>query len=141
DHPMHMGFQTKGLIETADLILVLECDVPWLPALESPPDGCRVVHLGEDPACQRYPTRGFPVDLAIMADATAILTELDRVLAAGGYASDTMVGLRRDRLQKKRETMRARWQAQLNAAASDDCIRPEWISHCINEAVGPHAII
>jgi len=28
DHPMHMGFEPGGLIGEADLILVVDCDVP-----------------------------------------------------------------------------------------------------------------
>lgn len=141
DHPMHLGFQTKGLLDTADLVLVLECDVPWLPALESPPTGCRVVHLGMDPAFTRYPTRGFPVDLSIMAGTAAILSELERMLETAGLASDAAVAHRRLRLKSSRDAMRALWQAQGDAAATDPFIRPEWISRCLYDAVGPDAII
>ena len=33
----------------ADLVIVLESDVPWIPHLQHPPAGCRVAHIGEDP--------------------------------------------------------------------------------------------
>ena len=46
---MHFGFEPAALVADADLVIVLECDVPWYPHLQHPPAGCRVAHIGEDP--------------------------------------------------------------------------------------------
>src|SRR5262249_49864887 len=48
-HPMYQGPQPRPLLPEADLVLVLECDVPWIPSIEHPPAGCRIAHIGEDP--------------------------------------------------------------------------------------------
>src|SRR3954467_7185998 len=58
-HPMHFGFDPAGMIEDADLIVVIESDVPWILDTQLPPPGCRIAHIGEDPAFQRYPMRSF----------------------------------------------------------------------------------
>ena len=68
-HPMHFGFEPGALLTDADLVIVLESDVPWIPHLQHPPGGCRVAHIGEDPFYVRYPMRRFPSDLAIQAGA------------------------------------------------------------------------
>jgi acetolactate synthase-1/2/3 large subunit len=68
-HPMHFGFDPARLLGHADLVVVIESDVPWIPSLQQPPTGCRVAHIGEDPAFTRYPMRSFPCDLAIKASA------------------------------------------------------------------------
>jgi len=141
-HAMHFGYQVKPLLEEADLVVVLDCDVPWLPALESPPAACRVAHVASDPAFVRYPTRGFPVDLAITADPVPALGALTRVLDAAGTAGSAPVAHRRTALAARRSALRATWQAQGDAAAADtEHIRPEWISRCISEAVGDTAVI
>ena len=56
------------LLAEADLVIVLDCDVPWIPSQQSPPAGCRVAHIGVDPGFARYPMRSFPSDLSIAAD-------------------------------------------------------------------------
>ncbi|MGA7863259.1 MAG: thiamine pyrophosphate-binding protein, partial [Stellaceae bacterium] len=65
DHPCHLGYDAGPYLDGADAILVLECDVPWIPSLEAPRPACRVIHLGVDPLFSRYPIRGFPCDLAV----------------------------------------------------------------------------
>ena len=59
-HAMHFGFEPGTLLADADLVIVLESDVPWIPHLQHPPGGCRVAHIGEDPFYVRYPMRSFP---------------------------------------------------------------------------------
>jgi len=48
----------------ADLILVLDCDVPWTPSRQAPGLESKVVHIGVDPLFSRYPIRGFAADVA-----------------------------------------------------------------------------
>jgi len=140
-HDMHLGYAPRALLEAADLVLVLECDVPWLPALEGPPAGCRVAHIAEDPAFSHYPTRGFPVDLAIRADVAVALRELAATLARRAPSGDAVLAARRASLAERRVAMRANWRAQAQAAGEAQHIQPEWISRCLADAVGPDAII
>src|SRR2546421_11846140 len=49
DHPCHLGYDASPYLDGADAILVLECDVPWIPSLKAPRPECRVIHLGVDP--------------------------------------------------------------------------------------------
>ncbi|MFK5282800.1 hypothetical protein ACI3PL_24860, partial [Lacticaseibacillus paracasei] len=77
DHPMHLGYWPTPLLATADLVIVLDCDVPWIPSQESPPAACRVANIGTDPSFARYPMRSFPSDLSIAADPAAALAALD----------------------------------------------------------------
>src|ERR1700751_4809233 len=36
DHPCHLGYDAGHWLDDADAILVLECDVPWIPSLKAP---------------------------------------------------------------------------------------------------------
>ncbi len=142
-HDMHLGFQTKPFLQDADLVIVLECDVPWIPSLENPPADCKVVHIAEDPAFSRYPTRAFPVDISIRADCTVALQALGAELAKLlPEASDTpSVAERRSLIASRRKTLREGWKTQAEKAGQAAHITPEQISRCISDTAGPDAII
>ncbi len=144
EHDMHLGYSPKALLAEADLVIVLECDVPWLPSLEGPQESCRIIHIAEDPAFSRYPTRGFPVDLAIRADCAVVLRALEEELVsrvANGSLQREALEARRQRIAGQRTALRSSWRSLGAAAAKADFIQPEWISRCLSDAVGPDAII
>ena len=140
-HPMHLGYQPRPLLDEADLVIVLDCDVPWFPSLEGPPPGCRIVHIGEDPAFIRYPIRSFPADLSITASTAPALAALEAALARAVPAEDVRVQARRERLTRRSAELRAKWAAEGKAKGEGEAIGPEWLSHVIGEAVGPEAIV
>src|SRR5258706_1328190 len=67
DHAMHLGYDPNALLREADAVLVVECDVPWIPREAQPRDDAPVIQLGIDPLYARYPIRGFRADLAVPA--------------------------------------------------------------------------
>src|SRR5215475_5214478 len=48
DHPLHHGFDPHAFLSLADLILVVEADVPWMPSIELPATTARIAHIGAD---------------------------------------------------------------------------------------------
>lgn len=60
----------------ADVVVVLEYPVPWLPAAESPRPGAFIATVGEDPAVAMVPLYEFPADVRITADAERFLRDL-----------------------------------------------------------------
>ena len=66
---MFQGSTPGPLLKDADLVIVIEADVPWIPGKEQPPADARVVQIGEDPLYARYPMRSFPSDLTITSSA------------------------------------------------------------------------
>ncbi len=65
EHPMNAGWEPHALLKEADLVLCVECDVPWIPAQGGPKPEAKVVHIGPDPLYARYPMRGFRTDIAL----------------------------------------------------------------------------
>jgi acetolactate synthase-1/2/3 large subunit len=138
---MHQGFQPKALLEAADLVLVLESDVPWYMSLEAPPAGCKIAHIAVDPSFARYPMRSFPVDLAVAASTAPALDLLSAALAKRLGADDRRIAARREMLADRSAKQRERWLAESRRGAKADVIGPEWLSRCIGDAVGTDAII
>jgi acetolactate synthase-1/2/3 large subunit len=133
-HPMHAGFDSGPLVGEADLIMVIESDAPWYPSMQQPAQGCRVVHIGEDPAFVRYPMRSFPGDLSIAAMPSTVLAALDAKLAA-----ETMnVATRRAKLTERHDARRAKAAGQSTAGAQ---LSAAYFSRAIGDAVGEDAII
>jgi acetolactate synthase-1/2/3 large subunit len=139
DHPCHLGYDAGPYLADADAIVVLECDVPWIPSLKSPRPECRVIHIGPDPLFSRYPIRGFPCDVAITAAAGPALTALGAALDRHNAASEA--GDRRKRIDERREALHAGWRETLQAASSRRPIDMAWASACIARAKPEDAIL
>jgi acetolactate synthase I/II/III large subunit len=138
-HPCHLGYDAAPYLADADAILVLECDVPWVPSLKAPGPECRVVHLGVDPLFQRYPIRGFTCDLAVTGTAAAALPELAAALDRHVVAAS--VAARRARLAEQHEALHAAWRRTAEAAANRRPIDMAWASHCIAQVKPADAIL
>jgi acetolactate synthase-1/2/3 large subunit len=136
-HPMHAGFDSGPLVGDADLIIVIESDAPWYPSMQQPAAGCRVVHIGEDPAFVRYPMRSFPSDLSIAAAPSTVLNALDAALAHANL-DKSKTDARRAKLIERHDARRAKMVAQANAG---DSLSVPQLSRAIGAAVGDDAII
>ena len=121
-HPMHLGFEPGPHVAEADLILVLDCDVPWVPRLHKPNPAARVVHIGADPLFQRYPMRSFRADLAIAGSSRASLEALMRDF--GARKDEARIARRRAAVAKKRAAFDERNRALAEAAAKAPAITP-----------------
>ena len=72
-HPLHLGFSAARYLQQADCVLIVDHDVPWVPAQGRPTSDCRIIHMDIDPLKRDIPIWGFPVDLAIQADSSRAL--------------------------------------------------------------------
>jgi acetolactate synthase-1/2/3 large subunit len=137
-HPMHFGFEPGTLLADADLVIVLESDVPWIPSLQHPAGGCRIAHVGEDPFYVRYPMRSFPSDLAVQAGPANALEALTKAVETRLQMAEARIAARRARLTERMRTRRA--QLAKDSAAGER-ISPEYLSRVIGETLGPDAVI
>jgi acetolactate synthase-1/2/3 large subunit len=139
DHPLHLGFDPHPLLDDADLILVVEADVPWMPSVKAPPPAVRIAHIGEDPAFLRYPMRLFPSHQSIAANAGAALRALEIALARAAEAHTARLDKRRAWARQRAAAQRAKAQARIQQDAPH--ISPEYLSHCVGEVAGPDGIV
>ena len=138
-HPMSLGFDPTGPIQQADVIVVLEADVPWIPSRAGPARDCKVIQCGLDPLFARYPIRGFPCDLAITGSTLAIMSALSAALEDSVDAASVV---RRQRwIKQEREARLGAWKAARDAGARKMPLDPAWVSHCIERAKDPHGIV
>ena len=57
DHPSWLGLKygADDSIHTADVILVIDCDVPWVNTLCKPSESAKIIHLDVDPMKEMMP--------------------------------------------------------------------------------------
>src|SRR5262249_57201703 len=112
-HPLHVGYtQPSGVdpaLAEADVILVVECDVPWYPQLVKPAPDAAIIHLGVDPLFVRYPMRSFPCDVPILPEPAAALPRLTDALRR--LVTPQTVGARTAAATRTHHARRAAWAA------------------------------
>ncbi len=135
-HPMHMGYDVKDWVAEADLILVAEALVPWVPRETRPKPGATVIHIGQDPLYEQIPIRGFPCDLAIAASVDVAFGQLAQRLAAAPDNDPERVAQRRAELVERRAALLARREAAWLAAQGSGDITPIHISRAIDAMKG-----
>ncbi|MCB1363870.1 MAG: thiamine pyrophosphate-requiring protein [Rhodobacteraceae bacterium] len=74
--PWHAGFDPHPLLGEADLVLVADIDVPWIPSRANLPDTAKIVAIGTDPLYSGYPYWGFQPDLVVDAPVPQVLDSL-----------------------------------------------------------------
>ncbi len=82
DHPNHLGYKRDSLIDEADLILLIDIDVPWIESKVSPAKNARVFHVDIDPLKQDLGYWHFPVQRSYQADSKQVLDQLLSMPAA-----------------------------------------------------------
>ena len=134
NHGLHQGFDPAPLAGSADLILVLDHDVPYIPTHVSLASDATVVGIDLDPIKERIPLWTFPVTMPIRADT-------GRALAAiAGYAADLLTESIRNRIEARRVALasahaqrRAAWDAAADAVRGSRPIAREWLSYCLGQ--------
>jgi acetolactate synthase I/II/III large subunit len=139
ENPCHLGYNPAALVESADAILVVDCDVPWIPSRKAPRPECRIVQIGVDPLFSRYPIRGFAADVAITGATRLVLPALGAALKP--LADKVAIEGRRRRVAEQREAMRAGWRKSRDDGKEMRPLSPVWVSACLAEARDPEGVI
>ena len=140
DHPCHLGFFPHTLIPLADLIVVVECDVPWYPNQIKPNDTTPIIQIGVDPLYGDYPIRGFHSDLTLQGDPVLALTEISWALKRQGL-DPKRLSAREKKLQEIHDTFRQKLAQKVQDTAKDVPIDMAWVAHHINQRLGSDTIV
>jgi thiamine pyrophosphate-dependent acetolactate synthase large subunit-like protein len=75
-----LRYGIEATIKTADVIIVLDCDVPWIHTQCHPKDGAKVYHIDVDPLKQQMPVYYIKALRRYRADAYTSLSQLNAYL-------------------------------------------------------------
>lgn len=113
-HPGSVGFRFSSDICTteADVILVLDCDVPWIPARNPPRKDARIFHVDVDPLNSMIQNSFFPAHGRWRADNHTALTQINTYLKDTPYFQTR---LESPEYIKRRQRVKEKHSARLNA--------------------------
>src|SRR5205807_2666463 len=107
DSPCFAGFDPLPLLEQADVGLLLDTDVPFVPQYARRIDAIEWIQIDIDPLKSDFPMWGFPTDMRVQGDCATVLEQVLQVVNA-----------RADDDYRKRVAARiARWSPVRAAAA------------------------
>ena len=141
DHPMNLGYDLNPLLGQADVILVVDVAVPWLPATDKVREDAKVIHMGADPLHSYVPLRGHPCDIALACGTDVGLTALNDALSAHEGRVKASIDKRRKALAEMWRKQRDGWARRLDEVKDNKPLHPVWITHCINQIKGDDTIV
>jgi acetolactate synthase-1/2/3 large subunit len=133
-HPLHQGFQPGPFVETADLILVLDSDVPYIPTQVTPRADAIIIQIDLDPVKDRIPLWSFPLTYAVRADSARALELI------ANDAAELLTDELKHRIEARRteltashnERRGARREAAL-ATREARAVGAEWLGYCLGQ--------
>lgn len=86
-HPLYLGNQWNQPVQNldlaeADVVLVIDSDVPWIPQVSHPGPDARIFHIDVDPLKEQMPLWRIAAELVCRADAETALSQINGWLAA-----------------------------------------------------------
>jgi acetolactate synthase-1/2/3 large subunit len=141
-HPCYLGVQwnerrQNEALARADVVLVIDSDVPWISAVSRPAAGARIIHIDADPLKQQMPLWYIGATLQCQADAAMALPQIRAAL--GEFAPDP------ERIERRRQHLAAEhdaWHAAVTAREQPRAeLTAEYLVACIRDAIGEDAIV
>src|SRR5262249_33526331 len=124
----------------ADVVVVLDCVIPWIPAAGGPRKDAKIIHISADPLVVRYPFKEIDADLLIAGDSCAALRGLRECL---GHAAEKngAADARRRTVATAREENAARKKKLIETVKDQAPIHLAYLAHCLNQVKAKDAIV
>ena len=144
DDPMYQGCQwneprQNPRLAEADVVVVIDSDVPWIPSISRPRSDAKIWHIDVDPLKQDMPLWSIPARRVFRAHAETALAQLNAGL--------DRVPLDRARIEERRAHFAARHAERKAAVAaaeakpSGDVLTAEYVTACVRAHVDSDTIV
>jgi acetolactate synthase-1/2/3 large subunit len=143
DDPLYQGSQWNEkrqnvALAEADVVLVVDSDVPWIPQINRPSATARIIHIDVDPLKQQMPLWYIGAEQSYRADAATALGQLNSAIDAL-KVNDSLVSERRAHYEARHHDRQANLRRL--EKPSGDVITAEYLTACVGDAIGPDAIV
>lgn len=144
DHPMHRGWQfttaeQNPLLAAADVVLVLDSDIPYIESSSKPADDATIYVVDIDPVKSGMSLWHVPAKRTAAANSKVAAEQIAAAVLEHGFDSG-LVGKRRAEVTAGHEAQRAAWQAAEHP--EDGVITPAYLTACVRELIaGQDALI
>ncbi len=138
----HALYGTGPQAKDADVVLVFESHVPWIPGAGSPPADAKIAWVAMDPVHSRLKTQEFRADLWIAATASRTARAIHEAATALLDQTDlSRIAERRRRLEDKKRQMAAKAEELAIAAGKSAQPNGRWAAYQLGKILAPDAIV
>jgi acetolactate synthase-1/2/3 large subunit len=138
---MHLGYDVGALLPKADVVIVIDSVVPWMPRNHQPRKDAKVIHVSADPLETRYPFRELEADLLVAGSSLAAMTTLRATLAEAMKGKSAAIESRRKALAGMRAEIAAKRAKLIETVKDQTPIHPAWLSACLNQVKSEDAVV
>jgi acetolactate synthase-1/2/3 large subunit len=140
--PCFAGFDPLPLLETADLCLLLDTDVPFIPRYARRAGAIKWIQIDLDPLKSDFPMWGFATDLRIQGDSSIVLQQvLDAVEARADDAWRKRVTERIASWSGAREQMAKRRAAASATKGVSGALNPAFVFATLSEKLSQDDVV
>ncbi|MBI4340593.1 MAG: decarboxylase, partial [Chloroflexi bacterium] len=140
NHPLYGGADVAGVLPQADVVLVAEADVPWVPKRTSPRGDATVIAMGVDPLFTRYPVRSFRADLTLAGSPRLTFQALVSALKTIGVDAAAAQARTAERAKASRQRDQELRQ-RAEAGKGQRPINKAYFSRCLADAIDEDTVI
>ena len=143
-HSMYQGSQTNEPVQNpvladADVILIVDCDVPWIPLVNRPNAAARIYHVDVDPLKERIPMWYVATQKTFRADAGTALRQINEYLDNVSGSEVNAAGRRAH--YAALHAARAAQLAEMEKPAAGNAITAEYLTACVRRQLSADAIV
>jgi acetolactate synthase I/II/III large subunit len=140
--PCFAGFDVGPALAGADLGLLLDVDVPWLPKFAQENPATRWTHIDVDTIKKDFPMWGFATDMRVQADCAEVLRQVAVIVRA--QANEGFHAKVAQRIQSWATANQARAATVAKTAENPGqmgAISPAYLCAAIGAAIAPQDIV
>lgn len=142
DHPMAGSGGAQSYLQDADVILMVDQDVPYIPNHGKPRPDARIIQIDIDPVKANIPMWVFPVDQLIHADSSKAVPALVNAINRSMTEADrARVAERYQTISDRHERLRDEAIELAKSHANRDVITPQWLSYCLGQVVDDDTLL
>ncbi|KAJ5929009.1 hypothetical protein N7466_007965 [Penicillium verhagenii] len=119
-HPAALGtkYGAHKAIETSDVILVIDCDVPWIPTRCKPSDAAKIYHIDVDPLKQNMSLFYINSTATYEAESTTALKQLVNFISSSERLGDILSSPDSVTARTSRCTAHQEWRTSIESFAA-----------------------
>ncbi len=141
-HPLNAAACGAPTVADADVVLVIDHDVPWVPDQRTVEPPGRIAWIDADPTKDTIPLWTFPADLLLnAAPSQAVPALLDAVRTRLADSRRTAIAARARQYAQAAAAERERLHARAMEARNHRPIHPLWVAHCLEQVLSDDAIV
>jgi acetolactate synthase I/II/III large subunit len=131
-HDLYLGVSSTPYVKDADVIVVVESDVPWYPQQAKPSENAKVIQIARDPNYGGIPIRNFPKDISIGGDPKLALELLAQELRSGPR-DEKVLAERGNAIRAKHNKYRQELIQKAEHGGSQRPISHAWLAYCVDQ--------